>query len=358
VSCQQPVVDVDDIVNPSAVVLRISCNTLGGSPPGPSGNGLLVRVRLRNTGSGTTAITFSDDSGLSDPEGDEIPAAHLNDALVTTGAPTATSTPPGGVIGGIAAAAPPPDGGTRTDDEGGTAMPAPEGEHIALAILGIVVVAVLYRRRGTRAALAGTATVIAIAAASSMVVGGATAADDDARERSAAPQTLVVALAGDVNSDCRVNVIDEQSMAIRYLITNGMILYEPRFDIEPQGGDGDIDGKDLQVVLSHDGLDCSTDADGDGCTNAQEAGATPALGGGRDPYNAWDFYDVNASRKIDAMDIGMVRARFTGPNTTPPEDAQYDRSTGAASWAPGPPDGKINAVDVNLVRAAFTHDCR
>ena len=54
------------------------------------------------------------------------------------------------------------------------------------------------------------------------------------------------------------------------------------------------------------------------------------------------------------MDIGMVRSRFTGAGPTPPQDAPFDRSAGAAAWAPGPPDGKINAIDVEP-RARLVH---
>jgi hypothetical protein len=358
VSCQQPVVDVDDIINPSVVVLRIACNTLGATPPGPNGNGLLVRVRLRNNGAGTTAITFSQDSGLSDPDGDNIPAAHLNDAFVTTGAPTATPTPPGGGGGGFAQAAPPGSDEERAGTDEGTPLPRPDSEHIALAIIGAGAIAWLYRGRGARTALAGATSLVAIAAVSSIAIGGVTASIDDVRGQAAPIQGLVVELAGDVNDDCRVDVTDEQLMAIRYLIVVGSPLYEHRFDIEPVGGDGDIDGRDLQVVLSHDGLDCTTDADGDGCANVQEAGVLPALGGARDPYNPWDFYDVNSSRKVDAVDIGMVRSRFNGAGPTPPEDLAFDRRTGVAVWAPGPPDNKISAVDIGLVRVEFGHTCQ
>ena len=355
VSCQQPIVDVDDIVNPSVVVLRISCNTLGATPPGPNGNGLLVRVRLRNTGSGTTAISFSEDSGLSDPQGDEIFAVHLNDALVTTGAPT--PTPPGGGGGGFTSAAPPAKDASRGEASDGSAAQTPDAEQIALAAAGAIAVTVLWRRRGVRTALAGASAAAIIVVVSWVGSSDVTASSDDARSLDASTSMLVVTLAGDVNDDCRVDVTDEQLMAIRYLVIAGSPLYETRFDVEPPGGDGDIDGRDLQVVLSHDGLDCTTDADGDGCVNAQEVGGTPALGGGRDPYNPWDFYDVNDSRKVDAADIGMVRARFNANGPTPAEDLPFDRSAGAAAWAPNGPDDKINAVDIGLVRASFMHSC-
>jgi hypothetical protein len=81
-------------------------------------------------------------------------------------------------------------------------------------------------------------------------------------------------------------------------------------------------------------------------------------GGLRDPLNPWDFYDVNGSKKVDSADIGLVRFNFNAGGPTPPEDEIYDRSAGAAPWAPGPPDDMINAVDIALVRVSFNHSCQ
>ena len=104
---------------------------------------------------------------------------------------------------------------------------------------------------------------------------------------------------------------------------------------------------------------CEYDDDTDGCADGEEIepARSHLTGGERDPLNHWDFYDVNGTQRIDAVDISMVRARFTGNQPTPPEDIGFDRSAGAAVWAPGPPDNKINAVDVNLVRASFNNRC-
>ncbi len=118
-------------------------------------------------------------------------------------------------------------------------------------------------------------------------------------------------------------------------------------------------------VLHHAGsgaiyrLDASlmADSDGDRCSDAEELGPDPALGGLRDRFNQWDFYDVDASRKVDAADIGLVRAHFNPIVPTPPEDLTFDRRSGVQPWAPGAPDNKINAIDIALVRASFSHSC-
>jgi hypothetical protein len=99
------------------------------------------------------------------------------------------------------------------------------------------------------------------------------------------------------------------------------------------------------------------DLDGDGCSAAEENGDNPALGGERDPANEWDFYDVNGSRKVDAADIALVRSKVTGSAATPPESHIYDRSAGPQLWAPGPPNGAINAIDIAYVRLSANHSC-
>jgi hypothetical protein len=77
----------------------------------------------------------------------------------------------------------------------------------------------------------------------------------------------------DFNNDCAINVLDEQASAFRYGSFYGLLLYDQRFDLEPQAGtydyppphdaqgyeigdDWDIDIKDLQVVFGRDGGTC------------------------------------------------------------------------------------------------------
>lgn len=54
----------------------------------------------------------------------------------------------------------------------------------------------------------------------------------------------------------------------------------------------------------------ATDSDGDGCTDAEELGLQPELGGDRDPDNFWDFYDVTGERQIDLSDTLVILAHF------------------------------------------------
>jgi len=100
-----------------------------------------------------------------------------------------------------------------------------------------------------------------------------------------------------------------------------------------------------------------TDTDDDGCADGEEVLNEPLYGGGRDPLNHWDFYDVNGDKIIDSVDVGMVRAHYAPTDPTTPEEEIYDRSAGTAAWAPGAPDGVINALDIGLVRSSFMHTC-
>lgn len=141
------------------------------------------------------------------------------------------------------------------------------------------------------------------------------------------------------------------------------------------------------------------DADGDGCSNTAEMGSDLAKGGGRDPSNPYDFYDVPVPAVADPepngprnkmADIGDVLAvllyafaddngppnaagvdydslkdgDWAGPTTMLPDGAvdsydevgrQYDRSP--ASPVSGPPNGSIDISDVLAALEQFGHDC-
>jgi hypothetical protein len=67
---------------------------------------------------------------------------------------------------------------------------------------------------------------------------------------------LIRALEGDLNYDCKVNVIDDQAVSGRYGTSFGIQPYDVFFDLEPQIPDQDIDIKDLQFVYGRDGTTC------------------------------------------------------------------------------------------------------
>jgi len=88
-------------------------------------------------------------------------------------------------------------------------------------------------------------------------------------------QILVQALEGDVNYDCRVNVIDEQAVSVRYGTTFGVQPYDTFFDLEPTSPDFDIDIKDLQFVYGRDGRSCEEPVPPETATPTP-SGGTPA----------------------------------------------------------------------------------
>ena len=66
-------------------------------------------------------------------------------------------------------------------------------------------------------------------------------------------------LEGDVQSDCVVDVLDQQQIAFRFGAVRGFFLYNERYDLEPSfpiRGDGDIDILDLQFVFGRHESTC------------------------------------------------------------------------------------------------------
>ncbi|MEX1254375.1 MAG: flexitail domain-containing putative surface protein [Dehalococcoidia bacterium] len=146
---------------------------------------------------------------------------------------------------------------------------------------------------------------------------------------------------------------------------------------------GDTDGDTIP-----NGTD--PDDDNDGCTDSQELGADPTLGGQRDPHNFWDVMDVFTGSplardgSISAGDVAGVVGRFGandgGPGTfdrnsnplsmpSPPVQPSgaranyhpaYDRgggTPGGSPWNLNPPDGAITSGDIAAAVAQFGHSC-
>ena len=68
---------------------------------------------------------------------------------------------------------------------------------------------------------------------------------------------IVRALEGDVNTDCLVNVVDQQTVAGKFGVQLGSLLYNRFLDLEPPlAPDGDIDILDVQFVFGRSGSTC------------------------------------------------------------------------------------------------------
>jgi hypothetical protein len=156
-------------------------------------------------------------------------------------------------------------------------------------------------------------------------------------------------------------------------------------------GDGATSPSSVPTPLNVAGMGLPPlDWDEDGCADKRELGATPELGGLRDPLDAWDFFDVPAGAgllrdgAVTAGDVAGVVARFganddgagtfdrnSDPLSSPTPAVQpsgarenyhpaYDRGgamPGQAAWNLLPPDGSISAGDLAGVVAQFGHTC-
>jgi hypothetical protein len=114
--------------------------------------------------------------------------------------------------------------------------------------------------------------------------------------------------------------------------------------------------------------------DGDACTNVEEMGPAPALGGLRDIYNHWDFFDVTGDMAVAGPDFFAILARFGSVDITPPKvdppgtpippppayHSSFDRGPPLPPPFPvdlGPPDGAIAGPDFFAVLTQFGHTC-
>lgn len=139
----------------------------------------------------------------------------------------------------------------------------------------------------------------------------------------------------------------------------------------PKNQSGDTDGDTL--INSIDPND-----DNDGCTDEQEIGLNPLLGGLRDPHNYWDFFDPNLDQQVAFVDFLLVLQhfntddggglapinRFSDPLLTPdPGPGNYhplfDRGPviGLNGWNVGPPDGTVSFTDFLTLLVQFSHSC-
>ncbi|MCH7488807.1 MAG: hypothetical protein IIB23_04180, partial [Chloroflexi bacterium] len=109
-----------------------------------------------------------------------------------------------------------------------------------------------------------------------------------------------------------------------------------------------FDDAEVSIVRQPGGK--TRDTDQDGIPNAVELrdnGATDC--GLRDPYNPYDWYDVNQDGVIDLLnDILGVISHYS-PGGAPPYDVNWDRppsmTGGAGHWNRGAPDGVIDLLN-------------
>jgi hypothetical protein len=107
---------------------------------------------------------------------------------------------------------------------------------------------------------------------------------------------------------------------------------------------------------------CDDDDDGDGCDDVEETAVNPQFGGGRDPLDKWDFFDVTGDRAIDLQDALAILDKFglfPAPNHP---DNRLDRQVplGGQPYAPEEATGNnvgIDLQDALLNLQSFGHNC-
>jgi TolB protein len=129
------------------------------------------------------------------------------------------------------------------------------------------------------------------------------------------------------------------------------------------------------------------DTDGDGCTDAQEAGISPLTGGQRNSKTFWDYGDMPLetapgsgifvrSGKVRVDDILTIVDRYfaddaggtapvnrnSDPLSAPPPTGYhpaFDRGaqTGVNAWNVAAPDGQVLVNDILFVVKQYFHDC-
>lgn len=85
------------------------------------------------------------------------------------------------------------------------------------------------------------------------------------------------------------------------------------------------------------------DSDGDGCSDSEELGLSPALGGGRNPLDPLDFPDLDSDRVITILDITAEAVSFLQAPSPPALDLDGD--------------GTITILDLAEMADQFLHSC-
>ncbi len=146
---------------------------------------------------------------------------------------------------------------------------------------------------------------------------------------------LVRALEGDVNKDCVVNVIDEQSEAGRYGTYIGLWPYDIWFDLEPASGDGDIDIKDLQFVFGRDRWTCQ------GLEPPPQP--TPTATATSLPTNTPTVTETPPATQTPTPTVPTATSTAVAPSQTPSTPA--NTSTPGPATATSTPQGTISPAE-------------
>jgi hypothetical protein len=118
------------------------------------------------------------------------------------------------------------------------------------------------------------------------------------------------------------------------------------------------EGNPSSETLTINCIDPNADADGDGCTNGQELSANQYLGGKRDPYNPWDFFDPTEDGRVRVDDVLAVVQQYLIDSPQAGYTMKTDRTfLGPNSWSLGPPNGQQRVDDILNSVQQYYNDC-
>ena len=122
--------------------------------------------------------------------------------------------------------------------------------------------------------------------------------------------------------------------------------------------DGDTLNDGAEVNVYHTDP-TNADTDNDGCSDGKEVGPNPLLGGGRDPLNFWDFFDVNGDRQIDISDALDVLSYFGDPGLPNTPGNLRDRYIPDPSkpYLTAEADNGVSLDDAVAALASFADSC-
>jgi hypothetical protein len=111
-------------------------------------------------------------------------------------------------------------------------------------------------------------------------------------------------------------------------------------------------------------IDCAdpqpypADTDGDGCPDAREQGTNQMMGGQRDYFSRWDYFNPTHDGQNRIDDVLAVVDQYFIDQGEPLYTQDTDRTfIGPSLWKVGPPDGKQRIDDVVNAVHQYYHDC-
>ncbi len=156
------------------------------------------------------------------------------------------------------------------------------------------------------------------------------------------------------------------TISVQLIDEDDVVRYQQDLTEADLDSDGDDDGL-LRCAELAGGTDPhDPDTDGDVCGDGAELGPSHMIGGERNPVDEWDYFNPTGDGRNRIDDILKVIGQYfddanDGTPGLPPYAAGYnpdtDRRAGAATWAPGPPDGRQRIDDILGIIKSYFNDC-